>query len=326
MRASRWSRWSALGMVLTAALVGVGELGRGEPGRPAVALAPIRSTPTAGRSRRSPRHRPAHADSDRGRERQPDPDHRGADPVSHHGSAGPADGHRDDDAAPSHCCSPDRPRSSPTRRPTTRSAPSATRPTPCRAATRATAPPRRRSRSSSATSRPGTPSSSPTTRARPWTGRPARSRATARWTAIRAAEHVLSAAPASDPGGDRRLLGRLDRHRVRGRARAELRAGARHRRHRRGRDPDRLAHNLAYINGSPGWSGVIPAVLIGLAAASSSTSPSTSRPTARGRQPGRGQCINNFLGAYPGLTYQKLLGPKYQNIFAIPAFVRSPTS
>jgi hypothetical protein len=35
------------------------------------------------------------------------------------------------------------------------------------------------------------------------------------------------------------------------------------------------------------------------------------------------QCINNFLGNYPGLTIQKLLQPQYQNFLGIPVFART---
>ena len=35
------------------------------------------------------------------------------------------------------------------------------------------------------------------------------------------------------------------------------------------------------------------------------------------------QCINNFLGSYPGLTIQKLLKPQYQNFLGIPVFAKT---
>jgi|SRR5579884_1863921 len=83
-------------------------------------------------------------------------------------------------------------------------------------------------------------------------------------------------------------------------------------------------HNLAYINGSPSWSGVIPAVLVGLGRAFSVNfdrylSPYGVQVTHQVKD----QCINSFLGAYPGLTYQKLLRPRFSNIYAIPVFVRT---
>jgi secretory lipase len=77
-------------------------------------------------------------------------------------------------------------------------------------------------------------------------------------------------------------------------------------------------HNLAYINGSPSWSGVIPAVLVGLGRAfdlsiAQYLSPYGAQITGQVQ----GGCINNFLGAWPGLTYQQLVAPQYQDIYSI---------
>jgi hypothetical protein len=73
-------------------------------------------------------------------------------------------------------------------------------------------------------------------------------------------------------------------------------------------------HNLAYINGSPSWSGVIPAVLLSLARAYRiSFQPYLSAYGAKVEKQVRHECINNFLGNYPGLTIQKLLKPRYHN-------------
>lgn len=82
-------------------------------------------------------------------------------------------------------------------------------------------------------------------------------------------------------------------------------------------------HNLAYINGSKDWSGVIPAVLVSLARAFQVSfhqylSPYGLQVTGQVQS----ECINSFLGAYPGLTYQKLLGAGHQNIYGIAPFVR----
>ncbi|MDQ6779409.1 MAG: lipase family protein [Actinomycetota bacterium] len=87
--------------------------------------------------------------------------------------------------------------------------------------------------------------------------------------------------------------------------------------------PVDFAHNLNYVNGSPSWSGVIPAVLVALSRAfgfNLDTYLSPYGETVTGQV--AGECINNFLGAYPGLTIQKLLGPKYQNPLAIPLFAK----
>jgi Secretory lipase len=87
--------------------------------------------------------------------------------------------------------------------------------------------------------------------------------------------------------------------------------------------PVDFAHNLNYVNGSPSWSGVIPAVLVALSRAfgfNLSTYLSSYGKTVTGQV--SDECINNFLGAYPGLTIQQLLGPQYQNILAIPLFAK----
>ena len=82
-------------------------------------------------------------------------------------------------------------------------------------------------------------------------------------------------------------------------------------------------HNLAYINGSPDWSGVIPAVLVSLSRAFGvSFQPYLSPYGLQVTNQVKDQCINDFVGSYPGLTYQKLLGPQYQDIYAIPPLAR----
>ncbi len=82
-------------------------------------------------------------------------------------------------------------------------------------------------------------------------------------------------------------------------------------------------HNLSYINGGSDWSGVIPAVLVSAARAfgvgfEQYLSPYGVTVTNQVKD----ECINSFAGDYPGLTYQKLLRPKYQDIYKIPNFVR----
>ncbi len=80
--------------------------------------------------------------------------------------------------------------------------------------------------------------------------------------------------------------------------------------------PVDLFHNLAYINGSPVWSGVIPANFVGLSRAfdinlKKYLSPYGLKVTNQVKN----QCITSFLGAYPGLTYQKLFKPQYRDIY-----------
>lgn len=86
--------------------------------------------------------------------------------------------------------------------------------------------------------------------------------------------------------------------------------------------PVDLAHNLSYINGSPSWSGIIPAVLLSLGRAFGLKIDRYA--SAYGRKLIRqeeGGCINNFLGRYPGLKYQKLLKRRYVPIFSVGIFV-----
>jgi hypothetical protein len=87
--------------------------------------------------------------------------------------------------------------------------------------------------------------------------------------------------------------------------------------------PVHFAHNLHYVNGSDVWSGVIPAVLV-----------SDGRAfgvrlhhylSAKGRRithEVRHQCIGSFSGAYPGLTIQSLLKPRYRQVLKQRVFVR----
>lgn len=87
--------------------------------------------------------------------------------------------------------------------------------------------------------------------------------------------------------------------------------------------PVDLSHNTAYINGSPSWSGTIPATLVSLARAFHfSLSPYLSAYGRRVTNQVKRECIASFVGAYPGLTYQKLLKHKDRDINKIPAFVR----
>ncbi len=87
--------------------------------------------------------------------------------------------------------------------------------------------------------------------------------------------------------------------------------------------PVDFAHNLNYINGSQSWSGVIPAVLVGIGRAfnidmSKYASPYGMQVVNEVQH----QCINSFYGNYPGLTVQKLLKPQYQNFLGIPLIAR----
>jgi hypothetical protein len=84
-----------------------------------------------------------------------------------------------------------------------------------------------------------------------------------------------------------------------------------------------LNHNLTYVNGSQEWSGAIPAALIGIARAFHiNLTPYESSYGAKLLAQAGGTCLESDLGAYPGLTYEKLLNPKYTNIDQIPAIVK----
>jgi Secretory lipase len=86
--------------------------------------------------------------------------------------------------------------------------------------------------------------------------------------------------------------------------------------------PVDLAHNLAYINGSPSWSGVIPAVLVSLGRAFGfDLKPYLSTYGLKIVNQVSDGCIGNFLGSWPGLKVQQLLKPAFQNILSIPAIV-----
>ena len=86
--------------------------------------------------------------------------------------------------------------------------------------------------------------------------------------------------------------------------------------------PVDFAHNLAYINGSPSWSGVIPAVLVSLGRAFGlDLKPYLSAYGLKLVKQVSDECINNFIGAWPNLKVQQLLKPAFQNIYSIPAVV-----
>ena len=83
-----------------------------------------------------------------------------------------------------------------------------------------------------------------------------------------------------------------------------------------------LNHNLTYVNGSQEWSGAIPAALIGISRAFGiNLTPYLSSYGSKLLAQAGGTCLESDLGAYPGLTYQKLLKPQYTNIDQVPAIV-----
>jgi hypothetical protein len=87
--------------------------------------------------------------------------------------------------------------------------------------------------------------------------------------------------------------------------------------------PVDYAHNLTYINGSADWSGIIPATLVALTRAFQlQLAPYLSAYGKSLASQVQTACIGSFYGAYPGLTVQQLLKPKYQDFLQVPAFVR----
>jgi hypothetical protein len=87
--------------------------------------------------------------------------------------------------------------------------------------------------------------------------------------------------------------------------------------------PVDYAHNLTYINGSPDWSGIIPATLVALTRAFGlQLDPYLSAYGRKLASNVQTACIGSFYGAYPGLTVQKLLKPQYKDFLKVPAFVR----
>jgi hypothetical protein len=86
--------------------------------------------------------------------------------------------------------------------------------------------------------------------------------------------------------------------------------------------PVDYAHNLAYINGSSGWSGILPATLVALSRAFGvNLEPYLSAYGKKLTAQVQSACIGSFEGAYPGLTVQQLVKKKYRNVFTVPALV-----
>jgi hypothetical protein len=84
-----------------------------------------------------------------------------------------------------------------------------------------------------------------------------------------------------------------------------------------------LFHQLPYINGSPVWSGVLPAILVSLPRAFHlSFKRYLSAYGLKLTKQVKHECITSFVGAYPGLTVQKLLKPRYRDLLKLPSEVK----
>ncbi len=87
--------------------------------------------------------------------------------------------------------------------------------------------------------------------------------------------------------------------------------------------PVDFAHNLNYINGSAGWSGIIPGTLVALTRAFHlKLTPYLSAYGRKLAAAAAHACINTLYGSTPGLKVSRLLKPKYQSPLKIPSFVR----
>ena len=85
--------------------------------------------------------------------------------------------------------------------------------------------------------------------------------------------------------------------------------------------PADFAHNLKYVDGSSDWAGAIPAVGIGEARAYHlNLAPYLSATGAQVAAKQEQGCIDP--AGYPGLTFEKMLRPQYQDWQKVPAFIR----
>ena len=83
------------------------------------------------------------------------------------------------------------------------------------------------------------------------------------------------------------------------------------------------AHNLRYVNGSSIWAGIIPMSIIGIARGFHIDI--TPYLSSYGRQlydSLQDASIVNVLGQYPGLTFARLVKPRYANPASIPVLVK----
>jgi hypothetical protein len=88
--------------------------------------------------------------------------------------------------------------------------------------------------------------------------------------------------------------------------------------------PVDLAHNLPYINGSPDWAGVIPALIV--AYRRTYALDTSSFLSARGEQTAQqvsALCISQFASKYPGLTSTDMVKPPYTGLLDVPQVVRA---
>ena len=87
--------------------------------------------------------------------------------------------------------------------------------------------------------------------------------------------------------------------------------------------PVDLRHNLPYVNGTPEWSDVIPAAMIGISRAN--RVPLRHYLSRWGRKVVRTeahQCIGEFSGEFPHLTVKHMMKRRYEHLLRVPVFKR----
>lgn len=87
--------------------------------------------------------------------------------------------------------------------------------------------------------------------------------------------------------------------------------------------PVDMKHNLAYIDGTPEWSDVIPAAMIGISRANGiDLRPYLSTWGRKVVRTESHQCIGEFSGEFPNLTIKRLMKPRYADLLHVPVFRR----
>ena len=87
--------------------------------------------------------------------------------------------------------------------------------------------------------------------------------------------------------------------------------------------PVNLKHNLPYVDGTPEWSDVIPAGLIGLARAHRlDLTPYLSKWGAMVVRTVSHQCIGEFSGEFPNLTIKHMMKRRYEDVLHVRVFRR----
>jgi len=87
--------------------------------------------------------------------------------------------------------------------------------------------------------------------------------------------------------------------------------------------PVDLRHNLPYVDGTPEWSDVIPAAMIGITRANRlDLRPYLSRWGRKVVRTESHQCIGEFSGEFPNLTVKHLVKRRYADLLDVPVFRR----